>query len=190
MDTLAVRPGGEMHGMAQENRRILGDRPFGRYPQYAVFGIGFFHGSNDSYEIEFIDNTGQLLRSLRRPVPNMEVTSADVEAYKQEQIENAGDERQRQINQTLLDAVTFPDAFPAYSSFLADARGNLWVSVYRRPGDDQPRWIVFDRDGRALGEVQTPERFRIFQIGADFVLGSWADDLDVQHVLMFELLKE
>lgn len=190
MDTLAVRPGGEMHGMAQENRRILGDRPFGRYPQYAVFGNGFFHGSSDRYEIEFIDNTGRLLRSLRRPVPNMEVTSADIEAYKQEQIENAGDERQRQIRRTLFEAVTFPDVFPAYSSFLADADGNLWVAVYRRPGDDQPRWTVFDRDGHALGEVRTPERFRILQIGADFALGRWTDDLDVQHVLMFELLKQ
>jgi hypothetical protein len=190
MDTLAVRPGGEMHGMAQEDRRIVGGRPFGRNPQYAVFGNGFFHGSSDSYEIEFIDNTGKLIRSLRRPVPSMEVTSADIQAYKQEQIENAGDERQRQINQTLLDAVTFPDVFPAYSSFLTDAEGNLWIAVYRRPGDDQPRWTVFGPDGRALGEVQTRERFRIFQIGADFVLGRWTDDLDVQHVLMFELLKQ
>jgi hypothetical protein len=189
-DTLAVRPGGEIHGMAQENLQLVGDAPFGRYPQYAVFGNGFFHGSSDSYEIEFIDNTGRLLRSLRRPVTNMEVTSADIEAYKQEQIENAGDERQRQINQTLLDAVTFPDVFPAYGSFLTDADGNLWVDVYRRPGDDQPRWTVFDRDGRALGEVQMPGRFGIFQIGADFVLGRWTDDLDVQHVLMFELLKD
>lgn len=190
MDTLAVRPGGEIHGIAQENLRIVGDPPFGRYPQYAVFGNGFFHGSSDSYEIEFIDNTGELLRSVRRPVPNMEVTSADIEAFKQEQIEDAGDERQRQINQTLLDAVTFPDVFPAYSSFLVDANGNLWVAVYRRPGDDQPRWTVFDPDGRALGEVRTPERFGIFQVGADFVLGRWTDDLDVQHVLMFQLIKE
>jgi hypothetical protein len=190
MDTLAVRPGGEMQRLAQENLRIVGDRPFGRYPQYAVFGSGFFHGSSDSYEIESIDKTGRLLRSVRRPVPNMEVTSADIEAYKQEQIENAGDERRRQISQMLLDAVTFPDVYPAYGSFLADADGNLWVAAYRRPGDDQPRWTVFDRDGRALGEVQTPERFGIFQIGTDFVLGRWTDELDVQHVLMFALLKD
>lgn len=190
IDTLAVRPGGEMYAMAQGNRRIVGDLPFGHYPQHAVFGNAFFHGSGDSYEIEFVDNTGRLLRSLRRPVTNMQITGADIEAYKREQLENVGDERQRQIQETLFEAVTFPDAFPAYGSFLADADGNLWVAVYRRPGDEQPRWTVFDRDGRMSGEVQTPERFRIFQIGADFVLGSWADDLDIQHVLMFELLKE
>lgn len=189
-DTLGVKPGGEMYAMAQENRRIGGDRPFGRYPQHAVSGNGFFYGSGDSYEIEFMDNTGWLLRSLRRPVTNVEVTNADIEAYKRERLENSTDERQRQIEETLLEVVSFPDAFPAYGSFLADADGNVWVAVYRRPGDEQPRWTVFDRGGRMLGEVQTPKGFRIFQVGADFVLGSWVDDLDVQHVLMFELLKE
>jgi hypothetical protein len=38
--------------------------------------------------------------------------------------------------------------------------------------------------------VETPPRFRIFQVGSDFVLGRWLDDLDVQHVRIYELLKE
>jgi len=189
IDTLAVRPGGEIHAMAQENRRLVGDRPFGRYPQFAVSGNGFFQGSTDRYEIEHIDFDGRLLRSFRRPIANMEATTADVEEYKQERLEGA-DERNSQLLQTLFESVTFPDAFPAYGSFLADAEGNLWVEVYRKPGDDQPCWTVFDRDGRMLGEVLTPKRFTLHQIGADFVLGRWADDLDVQHIQMFELVKE
>jgi hypothetical protein len=38
--------------------------------------------------------------------------------------------------------------------------------------------------------VETPPRFRIFQIGSDFMLGRWRDELDVDHVRMYELLKE
>ena len=190
LDTIAVRPGWEMHVVLQDNRSVSGGRPFGRYPVSAVYGNGFFHGSGDRYEIEYIDVEGRLLRSYRRPIPNTEVTTADIEAYKRERLESANNERQRQSNQTLLDAVTFPDALPAYYSFVADADGNLWVAVYRRPGDDQPRWTVFDKDGGMLGEVQTPRRFRIYQIGSDFVLGGWADDMDVQHIRMFELIKE
>jgi sugar lactone lactonase YvrE len=70
-----------------------------------------------------------------------------------------------------------------------DAEGNLWVADYRRPGDDQPRWTVFDPTGAMLGVVETPERFSIHQIGSDFVLGSWADDMDVEHVRLYRLIK-
>jgi hypothetical protein len=40
-----------------------------------------------------------------------------------------------------------------------------------------------------LGDVTTPADFRITQIGDDFMLGVWRDDLDVEHVRMYELLK-
>jgi hypothetical protein len=190
IDTLAVLPGGEMHFMAQENRRILGDRPFGRYPQHAVYRDGFFYGSGDRYEIEYYGDDAQLRRSIRRAQANMEVTDADVEGYTRNQLENAGDERQRQINERLLADVTFPATFPAYRNFIVDAEGNLWVAVYGRPGDESPRWTVFDSNGQMLGEVSIPERFTVYQIGSDFVLGRWRDDLTVEHVLLFELLKE
>jgi hypothetical protein len=40
-----------------------------------------------------------------------------------------------------------------------------------------------------LGSVALPDRFRPTQIGSDFVLGVWSDDLDVQHVRMYRLDK-
>ncbi len=79
---------------------------------------------------------------------------------------------------------------PAYRSLVVDTEGNLWVEEYRRPGDDQPRWTVFNLDGEMLGLVETPPRFSIYQIGSDFVLGRWHDDLDVEHVQLYELLKD
>lgn len=189
MDTLAVRPGTEMYSAVQGENRMGGVRPFGLSSQYAAHLDGFFHGSGDKYEIEDFTNEGDLRRSLRRPIANMEVTDADVEGYRKERIENAEDEMQRQINATLVEAIPFPESFPAYRNLVVDVKGNLWVGVSRKPGDDQPRWTVFERTGRMLGEVRTPEGFTIFQIGEDFVLGSWADEFDVQHVLMYELFR-
>jgi hypothetical protein len=48
---------------------------------------------------------------------------------------------------------------------------------------------VFDRDGRYLGTVETPAGFYVHQIGADFVLGRWLDELDVEYVSMHRLEK-
>ncbi len=83
----------------------------------------------------------------------------------------------------------FPETMPAYDDFLVDSEGNLWVDEYRRPGAEQPRWKVFDPNGELLGVVETPRRFNVYEIGADFVLGRWADELDIEHVQLYELIK-
>jgi len=189
MDTLAVRAGMEMYTAVQGDNRLAGVRPFGRSSQTAAHSNGFFLGGGDTYEIEYRNKEGVLLRSIRQPVENMQVTQADLEAYRRKKIENAESERQRQVEETLFGLIPFPESYPAYRDFVVDADGNLWVGVYRRPDDDQPRWTVFDTDGRMLGEVQTPDGFTIFQIGRDFVLGRWADELEVHHVVMYELLR-
>jgi hypothetical protein len=48
---------------------------------------------------------------------------------------------------------------------------------------------VFDEGGAALGVVPLPPRFTPHQIGNDFVLGAWKDELDVEHVRLYRLLK-
>jgi hypothetical protein len=73
---------------------------------------------------------------------------------------------------------------------MADPDGNLWVLAYTRPGDERRSWTVFAPEGRALGTVETPPGLRIMEIGADYVLGVWRDDLDVEHVRMYRLDRE
>ncbi len=79
-------------------------------------------------------------------------------------MERARPER-RQIYQTMFENMPFPSTMPAYSDFQVDADENLWVGEYRRPGDTKPRWRIFDPSGAYLGMVETPERFRIYEIG-------------------------
>ena len=83
----------------------------------------------------------------------------------------------------------FPDTFPVFQRFVADHVGNLWVEQYRRVGQEATRFDVFDPDGRYLGMVTGPNGLRIFEIGDDYVLGRWSDDLDVHHVRVHALIK-
>jgi len=48
---------------------------------------------------------------------------------------------------------------------------------------------VFDPDGRFLGSVTLPARFTSYQIGSDFILGRWEDELEVEYVEVYDLLK-
>ena len=49
------------------------------------------------------------------------------------------------------------------------------------------QWLVFDPDGRVLGFVEAPRGLVIYQIGADYVLGSRVGDLEVEYVEVWPL---
>lgn len=64
--------------------------------------------------------------------------------------------------------------------------GRLWVSLDRGRRDRGSRWLVFERDGRALGYVDFPRRLRIGSIGAESVLGvDWEDGVPLVRVYPF-----
>jgi len=168
---------------------VGGGLVFGKFGYAAVSGPGFYYGSSDKWEIEYRNKRGDLERILRLDQPNLPVTQEDIDRYISDRLARARPER-RQIQETMFKDMPFPDLMPAYGDFRVDADGHLWVGEYRKPGDDQPRWQVFDPGGALLGTVKTPPRFRIFEIGSDYVLGRWADDMDVEHVRKYQLIKE
>ena len=181
-------PGGESYQVINGDTWVGGGLVFGKVGNAAVSGSGFYYGSSDRWEIEYRKKDGALERILRLDRPNLPVTQGDIDRYITDRLARARPER-RQVEETMFENMPFPEIMPAYADFHVDEDGNLWVGEYRRPGDDQPRWFVFDPEGALLGTVQTPPRFRIFEIGSDYVLGRWADDMDVEHVRLYELIK-
>lgn len=190
LDTLGRYPGAESYSIQEGDGGLGGGLPFGHVSQSTVYGAGYYFGASDSYEIGRYTIDGTLQRLIRLKQRNLGVTPQDIELFTQRSLARARDDRRRQIRQRLYASMPWPDVMPAYDEFMTDADGNLWVAEYRRPGDDQPRWNVFAPDGTMLGVVETPPRFRVFQIGSDFVLGRWLDESDVERVRLYELLKE
>ncbi len=80
-----------------------------------------------------------------------------------------------------------PETKPAYSRILVDPDGFLWVADYPAHGDQHTHWKVFDPEGGWLGTVETPYGGYIHQIGDDFLLGIWVDELDVEQVRMYRI---
>ena len=52
------------------------------------------------------------------------------------------------------------------------------------------RWRVFDSAGVWLGDVTVPSGFYPYQIGDDWILGSETDELDVEYVVVYPLVKQ
>jgi len=189
LDTLGHFLGDEWYIKSERETIYTATPPFSRSSESVVYGNGFYFGSGDSYEIAYYASDGALLRLIRRMTPNLQVTTEDIARYQQDVLDGTRDPSRRQFWQSMFAEMPVPETMPAYSDLIIDLEGNLWVGEYQRPGDEQPRWTVFDPDGVMLGVVETPQRFRVFEIGSDYVLGRGADDLDVEHIKIYNLLK-
>ncbi len=184
--------GSEMFVQSEGDAVMVGPRAFGRSAEISVVPDGFFYGSSDTYQIGRYDASGRLLRLVRRPLATRAVTPADIERFKEARLKQAAEVRGgrfRQMQEKSLAAMSYPETMPAYGRIQADRAGNLWVSEFQVTPEDPGKWTVFDPEGRMLGTVSTPARFRVFDIGEDYVLGVWKDELDVDHVRMFPLEK-
>ena len=87
---------------------------------------------------------------------------------------------------------------PVLRSVHVDAGGNIWLAPYYIAGAEPPPFEVFAPDGTWLGAVALPpglERGFIqyqapyMEIGTDYVLGVWRDELGVQYVGMYGLTR-
>ena len=147
-------------------------------PTATVFGERWYYGSAESWEIGVYSADGALTRLYRRDKPNRIFT------------EEKRDEGPESSSAQVLFTITMPtpETFPAYRSFKVSDDGSLWVENFIVP-NEQPSWAVFREDGRFLGDVETPIGAQVTHIGDDFVLVIWEDELEVQQVQMYELIK-
>jgi hypothetical protein len=187
-DSIGVFPGNENYVVADGQSVRIADVLFGRSTRFLVTPDAFVVATNDSYELRGFDPTGRLTTIIRRAFQHHPVTPDDAEAMIQQRV---GDipENFRGGFEPLYREMPLPETMPAYANVVLDDPGNIWVLEYNRPGDDRPRWTVFDPDGQLLGTVEFPTGFTPEHIGEDFVLGQWQDEFDVEYVQLYELLK-
>jgi hypothetical protein len=68
-------------------------------------------------------------------------------------------------------------------------QGRIWASPLRPPADTALTWTVYELDGSPAARVTTPPRFEPHEIGQDYVLGVFLDELDVNYVRLYALEK-
>lgn len=163
------------------------ERPFGRSPRVAVAGDRFFFGPQDTYEIEVREQNGTLTRLIRRDKAPAPVTDAHVSSLMEEILDETTDTDQNREFRRMFREAPIPELHPAYGYIYADALGFLWVEEYRLPGDRTRFTTIFDPEGRMVGSLTLPERFQVFEIGEDYLLGRGVDDLGVEYLRLYRL---
>lgn len=161
---------------------------FGPTVAQVPWGDLIVHSLNDRFEIRAFAEDGTLARIVRRDHAARPPTAEEVAGYIEEQVsaypdDIAAEQRGR------YESVPVAENMPAFTSVMVDRRNHLWVEEYELPGEERPGslWTVFDAQGRVLGFVETPDGLEIFEIGEDYILGLWRDELEVEYVQVWEL---
>ncbi len=166
---------------------------WGPWGHEAVHDSSVYHGAGDSYEIRRYSVQGDLRAIIRRSLPNTPTTREHFDAFVNESLQRLSTEeggaRMRPALEQRFASARYAPYFPAYFHLRTDQPGNLWVQEYTPRVGEGRVWSVFDPAGIYLGDVEMPERFRLFQIGDDFVLGQWRDGDDVEHVRVYPIIK-
>ena len=176
-----------------EGQKYLSWKVFGRELVTGLWGDQVVASPTDRYEIRAFRADGTLARIVRRDHVPRAPTEADRAPWVEEQLsyyrEADVPEALREQARQEFETTPLAETFPAFTSVMTDAAGNLWVEEFKFPREDRPGvlWTVFDPTGQVLGFVETPEGLEIYEIGEDYILGWTQDELDVESVQVWPL---
>jgi hypothetical protein len=169
---------------------------FGRDTYVAMGKRAIYAGDSGQFEISVHDPaTGQVVRTVRRPFEPVPVAAEELSGLRESRRRtNAmmdsiiGDRTPRPLPQPDPYDVPARETHPIFNRIIEDSDENLWVQ-HRISADSVQTWSVFDREGSWLGEMEFPRRLSVRAIGRDAIAVVTRDELGVQYVRIFRLLK-
>ena len=162
---------------------------FARSTEITASASHVWIGDTGRFEVGRYGFDGKLDVLVRRTFDPVPVDDALIGRAMTEELADADDDNEARMIRKRWEDIPIPATLPAYEALGIDRAGNLWVQTFEIPGMPERTWSVFDADGAWLGDVVFPDRFRPLEIGDDYVLGRFGDDLDVEHVQIWELVK-
>ncbi len=163
--------------------------PLGRTTTVRVHGDRYYVSIGDAVEVRAYRADGTLttiVRRLRDPAPT---SRRDVSAVRNRMLtEASSDENRRFVRQVFRELPT-PSTLPAITDVMVDDDDNIWVTEYAPPGGHTRIWHVYGDDGILLGPVAIASDLTPLHIGADFLIALNRDDLDVEYVRLYDLIK-
>lgn len=172
---------------------------FGNMPEFGAAADRVAVIDTEAYSVRVLSPTdGTIERIVRRDVEPREATDAVFEEHLAgilAMFSSAPPEEIDRIQQMWRDTPRAP-VLPVLRSVHVDATGHLWLAPYYVAGAEPPPFEIHAPDGTWLGSVAVPPGLQrafiqyqapYMEIGEDYILGVWTDELDVQYVRMYEL---
>lgn len=165
-----------------------GTRIFGRGSAIVLSGSHVVVADNATFKLDFHDQTGRLVQSIRWQLVQDSVRSSDLQAYIAERSARITNATARANLERALQAATPSPTYPAFEpEVIVDPTGSLWVGEYRRPGQTEQMWWVFDSGGALVRQVAVPRALAVRDAGPDYIMGVWRDADGVESVRVYGL---
>jgi hypothetical protein len=158
----------------------------------AVLAAGdsaYWVGTGRTHEVTRYDATGAPQLVVRWAGEPMPVPPELVEEYNEHELEGRTNENARRRTRRLQEARPTAEYLPVYDSLVVDRNAALWMRWFALPWAADAEWVVFGADGIAAGRLTAPRSFQPLDIGDDYILGATKDELDVEHVRLYDLIK-
>lgn len=146
-------------------------------------------GDQEKPEIVCIRSDGErtLIRWNAEPAPVLE---PEIALWKEATVQEYDLKLSRSQVLEMLERVPTPQSRPPYSSLHLDPANHLWVERGPTSGKEgeSTDFLVFDSNGVLLGTVTFPS-VRVLEVGLDYVLGVHVDQLGIQYVRVYRLIR-
>ena len=172
VSTIGPYPHTEYYAVSEGGMNRMGPVRHSRNMITGVWGSLVIAGPNDTYELRAHGLNGALERVVRLDRPLAAPGDDALEAADGDQSD--------------WDEPT-ASHLPMFDRVIGDDLGYLWVRDYVLPGEDAARWTVFDSAGAVAARLRTSDRLKIWEIGREYVLGSQANELDIEAVVLLSL---
>jgi hypothetical protein len=165
---------------------------FGRNSYLAPSAAGFVAGESDSFELRRRSWDGRLVTIIRKSGPARTVTDAELMMAEanadtvQQQILRIAGRAARGLSSSADTKPPHRSTHPYFDALMVDATEHVWVRQSSL-GAATKSWLVFDPGGIWLGAISLPSNLRVTDIGPDYILGIYQDDLGVQSVRLYAL---
>ena len=187
VDTLGTYQG-QLWGKLGASGRIGGPL-FDPQTQLAAGDSAYWVGTARDHELTRYDATGAPRLVVRWVGDRATVPRAAVSQSNECGLAADDNENQRRRTRLIQEARPPAEYLPVYDSLVVDRTSALWVRLFGFTWTADAEWIVFGADGIAVGRLTAPRGFQFFDIGEDYVLGLEKDELDVEHVRMYDIIR-
>ena len=171
--------------------------PFPPGGQVASTQGRFVIARSDRAEIKWLSPDGALLQIVRwnpeRQYPTDEDLDLFTDFYRLD-IRRANPQGGQGLENLITSQlaryeVVADEPLPLFGMLHGDDEGRVWLAHFDtgRYSAGVPGYTVIGPDGEWIGVLESPESFRLLDVAGGRVLGIFKDDLDVEHVVVYEL---
>ena len=187
-DTVGMFPGREVFVSLEDGRQVMSAPLYAHNTSAAILGADVVVGIQDEMEVAEFSVDGTISRILRVLGENLRLTATEIERRRTEVLLSVPEDRRVEMARG-IEMMDIPRSRPAYGRIVVAGDESIWLAEESRYPAIPTKWTVISSDGFLLGEMTMPDGFSVFQVGIDWILGVGRDELDVEYVRMYRIVK-